>query len=70
MPALEGYTFEGYRNTDGSVGTRNLLAISTTVQCVAGVVKIAINPSRQQFQPDLTHKLGEAVWQQIQILRT
>ncbi|MEG0719538.1 MAG: SAF domain-containing protein, partial [Comamonas sp.] len=23
---LEGYTFEGYRNADGSVGTRNILA--------------------------------------------
>src|SRR6218665_2175454 len=32
---LTGYTFEGYRNADGSVGTRNILAITTTVQCVA-----------------------------------
>ncbi|MBP6245684.1 MAG: UxaA family hydrolase, partial [Limnohabitans sp.] len=39
---LEGHTFEGYVNANGSVGTRNLLAISTTVQCVAGVVKIAV----------------------------
>src|SRR5215470_6132580 len=31
-PALEGFTFEGYRNPDGSVGTRNILAITTTVQ--------------------------------------
>ena len=29
---LQGYTFEGYVNADGSVGTRNLLAITTTVQ--------------------------------------
>ncbi|HYI04896.1 MAG TPA: SAF domain-containing protein, partial [Reyranella sp.] len=36
QPPLEGYTFEGYRNADGSVGTRNILAITTTVQCVAG----------------------------------
>jgi galactarate dehydratase len=34
---LEGYTFEGYRNADGTVATRNILAITTTVQCVAGV---------------------------------
>jgi galactarate dehydratase len=27
---LEGYTFQGYRNPDGSVGTRNLLAITTS----------------------------------------
>jgi galactarate dehydratase len=42
MPPLEGYTFEGYRNPDGSVGTRNILAITTTVQCVAGVVDHAV----------------------------
>ncbi len=37
-PPLAGYTFQGYRNADGSVGTRNILAVSTSVQCVAGVV--------------------------------
>ena len=35
LPPLEGYTFEGFRNPDGSVGTRNVLGIATTVQCVA-----------------------------------
>ncbi|HEX8375940.1 MAG TPA: UxaA family hydrolase, partial [Geminicoccaceae bacterium] len=39
---LEGHTFLGYRNADGSVGTRNILAITTTVQCVAGVVEFAV----------------------------
>ncbi len=39
---LEGYTFEGYRNADGSVGTRNILAITQTVQCVAGVTDFAV----------------------------
>mgnify|MGYP006172818147 CR=1 FL=1 len=29
------------RNADGSVGTRNILAITTTVQCVAGVLDFA-----------------------------
>ena len=28
---LEGFTFQGYRNADGSVGTRNLLGITTSV---------------------------------------
>ena len=42
LPALDGYTFEGYRNADGSVGTRNILAITTTVQCVSGVVEFAV----------------------------
>jgi galactarate dehydratase len=32
---LTGFSFEGYRNPDGSVGTKNVLAISTSVQCVA-----------------------------------
>ncbi len=39
---LEGFTFEGYRNPDGSVGTRNILAITQTVQCVAGVTAFAV----------------------------
>src|SRR6267142_1675766 len=25
LPPLDGFTFEGYRNADGSVGTRNIL---------------------------------------------
>jgi galactarate dehydratase len=48
---LEGYTFEGYVNADGSVGTRNLLAITTTVQCVAGVVNIAAERIRRDLLP-------------------
>ena len=40
LPPLEGYTFEGYRNADGSVGTKNILGISTTVQCVAATVEL------------------------------
>lgn len=51
QPALEGYTFEGYRNADGSVGTRNLLAITTTVQCVAGVVDVAVQRIRSELLP-------------------
>src|SRR5882757_1984364 len=38
LPPLEGYTFQGYRNADGTVGTKNILGISTTVQCVAATV--------------------------------
>jgi len=50
-PPLEGFTFEGYRNADGSVGTRNLLAITTTVQCVAGVVEHAVKRIRAELLP-------------------
>lgn len=42
LPALEGYSFMGYRNVDGSVGTKNILGISTTVQCVAATVDYAV----------------------------
>jgi len=48
---LEGYTFEGYRNTDGSVGTRNILAITTTVQCVAGVLDFAVQRIKNELLP-------------------
>ncbi|MBS1211139.1 MAG: galactarate dehydratase [Proteobacteria bacterium] len=49
QPALEGYSFEGYRNADGSVGTRNILAITTTVQCVAGVVEFAVKRIKDEL---------------------
>ena len=39
LPPLEGYSFEGFRNADGSVGTKNILGITTVVQCVAGVCR-------------------------------
>ncbi len=51
LPPLEGYTFEGYRNADGSVGTRNLLAITLTVQCVAGVTEFALQRIRAELLP-------------------
>jgi galactarate dehydratase len=51
MEPLEGYTFEGYRNPDGSVGTRNILAITTTVQCVSGVVEFAVKRIKDELLP-------------------
>ncbi|MEQ1614739.1 MAG: galactarate dehydratase [Hyphomicrobiaceae bacterium] len=51
MPALEGHTFEGFRNPDGSVGTRNILAITTTVQCVSGVVEFAVQRIKRELMP-------------------
>ncbi|MBS0415412.1 MAG: galactarate dehydratase [Proteobacteria bacterium] len=58
LPPLEGYTFEGYRNPDGSVGTRNLLAITETVQCVAGVTAFAIERIRTELLPKYPHVDG------------
>src|SRR5438105_9948101 len=51
LSPLDGYTFEGYRNGDGSVGTRNILAITTTVQCVAGVVDFAVKRIKEELLP-------------------
>ena len=55
MPPLEGHTFEGYRNADGSVGTRNILAITQTVQCVAGVVDFAVRRIKTELLPKYPH---------------
>jgi len=55
MPPLEGYTFEGYRNADGSVGSRNILAITTTVQCVAGVLDFAVKRIKDELLPRYPH---------------
>jgi len=51
LPALGGYTFEGYRNPDGSVGTKNILGISTTVQCVAATVGYAVKRMKTELLP-------------------
>lgn len=51
LAPLEGYTFEGYRNPDSSVGTRNILGITTTVQCVAPTVNYAVQRIRAEILP-------------------
>ncbi len=51
LPPLEGYTFQGFLNPDGSVGTRNVLAVSTSVQCVAGTVEFALERVRRELLP-------------------
>ena len=55
QPPLEGFTFEGYRNADGSVGTRNILAITQTVQCVAGVTDYAVRRIKAELLPRYPH---------------
>ena len=52
---LEGYTFEGYRNADGPVGTRNILAITQTVQCVAAVTDFAVQRIKTELLPKFPH---------------
>lgn len=48
---LEGYTWEGYLNIDGTAGTKNLLGVSTSVQCVAGVVDHAVARIKAELLP-------------------
>jgi galactarate dehydratase len=51
QPPLEGFGFEGYRNADGSAGTRNILALTTTVQCVAPTVEFCAERIRRELLP-------------------
>lgn len=44
-------TWMGYRNENGPAGTRNILGIMTTVQCVAGVAKAAVEQIRRELLP-------------------
>jgi galactarate dehydratase len=67
LAPLEGYAFEGFVNHDGSVGTKNILGITTTVQCVAATVDYAVRRIREEILPRysnvddviaLTHNYG------------
>ncbi|GAA4851593.1 galactarate dehydratase [Paenibacillus vulneris] len=51
LPPLEEYTFEGYLNKDGTVGTKNILGITTSVQCVAGVLHYAVKKIKEELLP-------------------
>lgn len=52
LPPLEGYTFRGFRNPDGSVGIKNVLGISTSVQCVVGVLDFAVKRIKNELLPN------------------
>ena len=55
---LEGYTFQGYKNKDGSVGTKNMLAIATSVQCVAGFADHLATKISTELLPNFPHVDG------------
>jgi galactarate dehydratase len=64
---LEGFTFEGYVNDDGTVGTKNVLGVSTTVQCVSATVEYAVKKIKAELLPkypnvddvvEITHLYG------------
>ncbi|MBD2756677.1 galactarate dehydratase [Spirosoma validum] len=48
---VEGYTFQGYKNPDGSAGTKNVLGITTSVQCVAGITDFICQKIKRELLP-------------------
>ncbi len=51
LPTPPRTTWMGYCNKVGPAGTRNLLGIVTTVQCAAGVVKVAVERIKKELLP-------------------
>lgn len=50
-PLEKEYTFQGYRNPDGTAGIRNILGILPSVQCVVGVLQQAVKRLREEILP-------------------
>ena len=56
LPEAPVRTWMGYRNPEGGyAGTRNLLGIQTTVQCVQGVLDVAVERIRRELLPKYPH---------------
>ncbi len=56
LPEAPVKTFMGYRNPQGGyAGTRNILGIQTTVQCVQGVLDVAVERIRREILPKYPH---------------
>jgi galactarate dehydratase len=52
LPEAPVKTWMGYRNPEGGyAGTRNILGIQTTVQCVQGVLDVAVDRIRKELLP-------------------
>ncbi len=52
LPEAPVKTFEGYPNPNGGyAGTRNILGISTTVQCVTSVLNVAVKRMKEELLP-------------------
>ena len=51
LPSPTRTTWLGYRNKTGPAGTQNLLGIVTTVQCAAGVVRVAVERIKRELLP-------------------
>lgn len=59
-PPLEGQTFLGYKNADGSVASKNMLGIVPSVQCVSGVVAHAVKRIEAELLPKYPNVDGVA----------
>lgn len=56
LPQAPVKTWWGYRNPEGGyAGTRNILGIQTTVQCVQGVLDVAVERIRRELLPKYPH---------------
>ncbi len=56
LPEPPVKTWMGYRNPEGGyAGTRNILGIQTTVQCVQGVLDVAVERIRKEILPKYPH---------------
>ena len=56
LPEPPVKTWMGYRNPEGGyAGTRNILGIQTTVQCVQGVLDVAVERIRREILPKYPH---------------
>ena len=56
LPEPPVKTWWGYRNPEGGyAGTRNILGIQTTVQCVQGVLDVAVERIRKEILPKYPH---------------
>lgn len=52
LPTPQRTTFMGYKNEFGKyAGTRNILGIQTTVQCVVGILNVAVKKIKQELLP-------------------
>ena len=58
LPQPPRTTWMGYRNQSGPAGTRNLLGIVTTVQCAAGVLKVAVERIKKELLPQYPNVEG------------
>ncbi|HLP73038.1 MAG TPA: galactarate dehydratase [Bacteroidales bacterium] len=48
---LSGYTFKGFRNSDGTVGTKNILGITISVNCISGFAGYIAKKIKEELLP-------------------